>query len=450
MDGKEQQKRIRTKFWGLQLLVISGMIVTTVVTHQLSMKGIEPGSTQHDQVWNITWYNIGLNFVFNIVLFVAIKWIQNSITRPVNRTLEMIKDIAEGEGDLTKRVAIGTNDEIGQLGIWFNTFIGKLQDIMANTQRNVDVLNTSSENLTGVAHGLGSGAEHMMMQSNNVAGATEQMSTNINTMASAAEEMSVNIQNVSAATDEMSDNMKTITKTVEDLAESMVDEGKSAAESKTIAADAMDKASSASKMMNLLGDNAAQIGEVTDVIKRIAEQTNLLALNATIEAASAGEAGKGFAVVANEIKELANQSAKAAEDIANRIGGVQSNTTEAIDVIGQMTGIVSSISEAVNHIADTVDDQVRYSAEVAERVIQADKGITEIAKNISEVASGANDVSQNAAEAAKGANDVSNNILTVNSGAQDTNNGAQDVNKCADELSEVAGGLHDLVGMFKV
>jgi len=435
----------------LQGLVIAGMIITTYVTHDLSMTdNIVEGSKEYDAVWKITTWNIVLNIIFNIVLAGAIQWIQSSIVNPVNRTLEMIKDIAEGEGDLTKRIAITTNDEIGLLGVWFNTFIEKLQEIMANTQRNVDVLNASSDNLSGVAHSLTSSSEDMMMQSNNVAGATEQMSTNINTMASAAEEMSVNIQNVSAATDEMSDNMKTITKTVEDLADSMVDEGKSAAESKEIAAEAMDKASSASKMMNILGENAAEIGEVTDVIKRIAEQTNLLALNATIEAASAGEAGKGFAVVANEIKELANQSAKAAEDIANRIGGVQSNTNEAIGVIGHMTDYVGRITESVNHIADTVDDQVRYSAQVAERIVQADQGISEIAQNIAEVATGANDVSQNAAEAAKGANDVSQNIMTVNSGAQDSNNGAQNINSCADELSAVAVSIHDLVGMFKV
>ena len=451
MDGKLRQTKIGSKFRALQALVIVGMIVTTFVTHKMSMTGVDQMDTELiGQVWDITWWNIWLNVIFNVILFIAIMWIQNSIVNPVNRTMEMIKDIAEGEGDLTKRVSITTNDEIGELGSWFNIFIEKLQEIIGNTQQNVDVLNSSSENLTSVAHGLANGSEQMMMQSNNVAGATEQMSTNINTMASAAEEMSVNIQNVSAATDEMSDNMKTITKTVEDLAESMVDEGKSATESKVIAADAMEKAGSASEMMGLLGDNAAQIGEVTDVIKRIAEQTNLLALNATIEAASAGEAGKGFAVVANEIKELANQSAKAAEDIANRIGGVQSNTNEAVTVIGQMTGIVASISESVNHIADTVDDQVRYSAEVAERVIQADQVITEIAKNVSEVATGANDVSQNAAEAAKGANDVSQNILTVNHGAQDTNGGANNVNTCADELTALAAGIHDLVGKFKV
>ncbi|MDH4183678.1 MAG: methyl-accepting chemotaxis protein [Nitrospinota bacterium] len=202
--------------------------------------------------------------------------------------------------------------------------------------------------------------------------------------------------------------------------------------------------------MNTLGVAAKAIGEVTEVIKRIAEQTNLLALNATIEAASAGEAGKGFAVVANEIKELANQSASAAEDIASRIGGVQDNTSQAVKVIADVAAIIGTINQAVEVISHSVEQQTKAASEIANNVAQAATGANSIASSISEVAKGANDVSRNTGEAARGANDVASNIQGVSKSATDTSASAQQVSASSHDLAKIAGELESMVARFKV
>jgi methyl-accepting chemotaxis protein len=186
------------------------------------------------------------------------------------------------------------------------------------------------------------------------------------------------------------------------------------------------------------------------VIKRIAGQTNLLALNATIEAASAGEAGKGFAVVANEIKELANQSARAAEDIARRIDGVQVNTAEAVDVIASISDIIKKINESSMIITKSVEQQTLSANEISGNVQQANSGTNNIASAIAEIANGANDMAKSAAEAAKGVNEVSSNIQGVSEAAKYSSAGAQQVDVSAADLAKMAGEIQKMVGKFKV
>jgi methyl-accepting chemotaxis protein len=174
---------------------------------------------------------------------------------------------------------------------------------------------------------------------------------------------------------------------------------------------------------------------VTDVIKKIADKTNLLALNATIEAASAGEAGKGFAVVASEIKELANQSAKSADDIARRIESIQSGTGEAVTVISAVSEIIAKINHSVEVISGHVDQQTKASNEIASNVAQVNVGAKRVASAIGEVAKGSKDMARNADEVAK--NSIS---------AQST----KQINQGADELARMASELKSILSQFKV
>ena len=206
----------------------------------------------------------------------------------------------------------------------------------------------------------------------------------------------------------------------------------------------------ASGTMGALDAASVEILKVTEVIKRIAEQTNLLALNATIEAASAGDVGKGFAVVANEIKELANQSASAAEDIASRIEGTQENTRKAVQVIAEVAKVIGDINVSVESINSSVEQQTRAAANISSNVGDAAGGANNIASSIAEVAKGANSVSQNAGEAAKGANNVSSNIQGVNKAVNDQSAGAQQVNTSSKQLATIAGELDGLIRRFKV
>jgi methyl-accepting chemotaxis protein len=203
---------------------------------------------------------------------------------------------------------------------------------------------------------------------------------------------------------------------------------------------------------------------VTETIKMIALQTNLLALNATIEATSAGEAGKGFAVVAHEIKELANQSAKAAEGIARKIEGVQNGTRETVTVIQSVADVIKAINATADRISGSVEKQTQSAHTISSNVGEASKGVGDIARSIAEVAKAANDISRSVSEAARGANDVSRNvgesakasqgisssIITVGNAARATNSSATGVNTAADALDRIARDLRTLVGRFRL
>jgi methyl-accepting chemotaxis protein len=398
------------------------------------------------------WQSVVLVLVLGslIVAIVVGAYVSGLITRPINRAVHMLADIAEGEGDLTARLEAQTEDETRELAKWFNAFVENLQSIMKDIAGNAKVLSTSASNLTMLSGKMASSAEEMTVQSDSVAGAAEEMSANINSIATAAEEMSANIQSISSTAEQMSQNVNAVASSIEEMSMTLNDVAASARDGSGIAAKAMEMSDSALQTMNVLGGTAKDIGEVTALIKRIAEQTNLLALNATIEAASAGEAGKGFAVVASEIKELANQSAQAAEDIAERIAGAQTNTEEAVKVIADISEVINTINESSMLITKSVEQQKATANEISGNVHQTSSGINDIASSIAEVAKGANDMARGAAEAAKGVVEVSSNIQEVSKAASDSNTGAREVSDSAGELAKVASVLQNLVNRFKV
>lgn len=371
----------------------------------------------------------------------------------LNQMIENVQDkvaLAEkvAAGDLSTSVRLASEED--QLGLSFQRMIMDLTKMVENIQNNAANLAGSSQELAAVSNQLSSGSEEMSCQANNVAGASEQMTNNITNMAATTEEMSANINNMASGAEEISQNMQTVAAAVEQMNASIRDIATRAQEGVDISNQAEQMSATATSTMGTLGEAASEIGQVTEVIKRIAEQTNLLALNATIEAASAGEAGKGFAVVANEIKELANQSAQAAEDIANRIGGVQNNTEEAVQVITRVADIIAKLKEASTTINSAVDEQGRTISEISVNVGEVNTGTTNIAASVSEMATGASDVSKNAGEAARAVSDVAANVNEVSMAAQETNNGAQQIKSAAEELTMVADGLNALVSTFKV
>jgi len=248
----------------------------------------------------------------------------------------------------------------------------------------------------------------------------------------------------------MSINMNTVTAAIEEMSASISQIASNAGDALKVAIAATEKSKNATDVMNKLGAAALEIGHVTNVIKKIADKTNLLALNATIEAASAGEAGKGFSVVASEIKELANQSAESADDIARRIDGIQSGTSNAVHVINDVSDIIVKINQSVEAIAGYVEQQTKVAGDIANNVSQANIGSKKVAGAVGEVAKGANNVSKNAGEAAKGATYVSQNIANVSSVAKQSAQGATQVNQSATDLSKIAGDLKDTVSKFKV
>jgi methyl-accepting chemotaxis protein len=232
-----------------------------------------------------------------------------------------------------------------------------------------------------------------------LASSAEELSSVTQQMAANAEETSAQANVVSAAAEQVSSNVQTVATGTEEMSASIKEIAKSASEAAKVAETAVGVAGRTNDTVAKLGESSAEIGKVIKVITSIAQQTNLLALNATIEAARAGEAGKGFAVVANEVKELAKETAKATEDISQKIEAIQSDTRGAVEAIGQISAIINQINDIQNTIASAVEEQTATTNEIGRNVAEAAKGSGEIAQNISAVAMAAASTTQGAADA---------------------------------------------------
>ncbi|MDA8140352.1 MAG: methyl-accepting chemotaxis protein, partial [Desulfobacteraceae bacterium] len=262
------------------------------------------------------------------VLVLVMHWIvKKFVALPLQRMNERVHDIAEGEGDLTARVTVFSQDEIGRLSSAFNQFIEKLQHMIRDIAAKAGALSDSSVHLASLSENISSDSSGMQSRSNTVAASAEQMSQGMRTVAASMDQSAGSISMVAAATEQMS---SVITEIVQ-----------SAAEARRISDAAVAEAQAAVALMGELGKSAQDIGKATQSITDISEQTNLLALNATIEAARAGEAGKGFAVVANEIKELARQTAASSVEIKDKNNGIQETISAAIEKINKICKIIS-------------------------------------------------------------------------------------------------------------
>ena len=365
-----------------------------------------------------------LTTVAGLVLAIGLGlFITRSITQPVDKTSAYLAEMAGNDFTIKLEDAYRQRrDEMGQIGQAVSKLLASLQDSLGQVRDSSTTLASAATELSSVSAQMSSTAANTSSKAQGVATAAEEMSANTVSVAAGMEQATTNLRSVATATEEM-------TATIGEIA------GNSE-KARRITGQAVAQADQVSAAVRNLGQAAQDIGKVTETITRISNQTNLLALNATIEAARAGAAGKGFAVVATEIKELAQQTAAATEDIKSKIAGVQSSTTGAVGDIEKIAAVIREVSEIVASIATAIEEQ---------SVVTRD-----IAGNISQAMLGVKDANERVAQTATVSQAVARDIAGVSSAGQEMSQGSAQVRLSAEELSKLSEKLQALMAQFKI
>jgi methyl-accepting chemotaxis protein len=349
--------------------------------------------------------------------------ITKSIAIPIDRSARHLQEMAKGDFSIkVNEAAKARKDEMGTLAQSLDALNENVGSIVRDITHGVQTLASSSTELSAISGEMESGVKAMSEKSSTVAAAAEESSANTNSVAAGMEQMTTNLGSVASATEEMSATIGEIASNSE--------------KARAISGEATQQAQVVSTMMRDLGRAAQEIGQVTETISSISAQTNLLALNATIEAARAGAAGKGFAVVANEIKELAQQTAAATEDIKAKISGIQVSTGGAIGDIEKIAQVIKQVSEIVATIAVAIEEQSVVTKDVASNIAQASMGVRDSNERVSQTATVSHSIAQD--------------IAQVNITIGEISRSGEQVRTSAQDLSQLAEQLQVMVARFKV
>ena len=338
-----------------------------------------------------TWTVTGL-LALGVMLSLLIGF---RVASRVRSAVQSVARVAEGlaEGDLTRTSGVATADEVGRMASSLDQGLSRLREDLVQLAGNAGTLNSAAGQLTAVSGQVDAAASEASAQAGSVAAAADVVSNNLQVVSAGSEEMGSAIRDISVSTTEASE----------------------------VAVQAVEVAAQTNAIVARLGESSSEIATVVKTITAIAEQTNLLALNATIEAARAGESGKGFAVVAGEVKDLAQETAKATEDISRRVQAIQMDTDGAVTAIGEISAIIERINGIQLAIASAVEEQTATTQEM----------------------------NRTLSEAAAGAGNIAQTIGTVSDATRRTSGAVGDTRAAADELAMTANQLQTLVARFR-
>ena len=330
---------------------------------------------------------IGVGLAIAVVLATVVA---RGVTRPVQRMREVLARVAEG--DLTVRAGRTGGAELGEMARSLDETLDSIGGVLT-------LVSDSSTRLSAASQQLDEAAEGMRVNARTAAGQADEVVTSVSAVAASVDTVATGSSQMESAIREIAHN---------------------ATEAARIAGQAVAVAETTTQTVGKLGDSSQEIATVIKLINGIAEQTNLLALNATIEAARAGEAGKGFAVVASEVKELAQETARATEDISKRVEAIQADTAGAVDAIGRISTVIGEINDFQATIAAAVEEQTATT----------------------------NEMNRNVAEAAGGSQDIAQAISRLAAGTQETDEQVAEAQRAAGELARMSGELQDAVARF--
>lgn len=345
-----------------------------------------------------------------------------TIIRPINETVARIKDIATGEGDLTLRLPEGRKDEIGELASWVNTFMEKLQNIVARISRSAEEVTAASEELLGISRDLVNETRDTSEKASAANAATEQTGSGIEAISETMADTSRQAAGITSAADGMGVAIQAVSK---GAGEAMQQTGA-----------AVETADRTLETITRMGRAATQIETVSEAVTEISEQTKLLSLNATIEAARAGEYGKGFAVVADEIRALSLQTAEAIEAIKKTVQGIQDATRESLEEIHAMTEAVKNTHNMVGGMEQAVDAQAASTQDIT--------------RHINQIAVGIDTVSERVRAGSLSARETTVDIRNVCESAERMSGSGRQVQGSAEQLSVLARDLRSAISSFRI
>ena len=328
---------------------------------------------------------------FAVSLALALR-IARSVARPLSRTHHVLDRVAEG--DLTERIVVTSVDEVGRMGTALNRSLDHITGLVRQMSNSAMELADESQRLASVATRMSIGLEQRSGQVENISDSAAEVSRHVHTVAAGTEEMTVSISEIA----------------------------RNAAEAVRVSADAAAVTAETTHTMAKLNESSAEIGSVIKVITSIAKQTNLLALNATIEAARAGDAGKGFAVVASEVKDLAQETAKATEDISRRVEAIQADTSGAVEAIGRISEVIERVNGYQTTIASAVEEQTATTSEMG----------------------------RSAQDAATSSTSIADDVTTMTQASQETRNNVQQTDQSATDLAQLSTRLTAAVAQFTI